>query len=128
MSSGVLFLCVANSARSQMAEGLARARFGTSRLVASAGSEPGQVHPEAVSAMAEQGIDISAHRSKGLEEIDLGRFSTIVTLCADQVCPVVPVHVRRLHWPISDPVRVGTREVFRAARDEIARHIEELEA
>ncbi|MBW8270285.1 arsenate reductase ArsC [Caldovatus aquaticus] len=128
MSDGILFLCVANAARSQMAEGLARARFGPGRRIASAGSRPGVLHPLAVAAMAEIGIDISGQRSKGIEEVDLSRFDTIVTLCAEEVCPVVPGRVRRLHWPIPDPAAAGTLEAFRAARDAIARRLDELPA
>jgi arsenate reductase len=85
--SGLLFLCVANSARSQMAEGLARARFGL--LVQSAGSAPSVVNPLAVAVMAELDIDISRQWSKHVDTIDPAGVGTVVTLCADEVCPAV---------------------------------------
>lgn len=120
----VLFLCVANSARSQMAEGLARATAPAGYRFLSAGSEPGTLHPLAVEALAELGIDISGHRAKGLSRIPLDEVTTIVTLCAEEVCPFVPGAVRRLHWPLPDPARApgsdGERlDAFRAARDRL---------
>ncbi|HYL21354.1 MAG TPA: arsenate reductase ArsC [Gemmatimonadales bacterium] len=120
----VLFLCVANSARSQMAEGLARATAPTGYRFLSAGSEPGTLHPIAVQALAELGIDISHHRAKGLSDIPLNEVGTIVTLCAEEVCPYVPIAVRRVHWPLADPARVGGSDgkrldAFRAARDRL---------
>lgn len=104
----ILFLCVANSARSQMAEGLARDMFArdndSNAQVISAGSAPTGVNPIAVQVMAENGIDLSAHSSKSVDDIDLAAIDLIITLCADEVCPVVPTRVKRLHWPLSDPV------------------------
>ncbi|MGH7543841.1 MAG: arsenate reductase ArsC [Gemmatimonadota bacterium] len=128
--NGVLFLCVANSARSQMAEGLARRLAPPGTRVYSAGSEPGTVNPLAVRAMAEIGVDISDHRSKSVDEIPVDRVDVVVTLCAEEVCPVFPGPVRRLHWPVDDPVRAGGSEAerldaFRRARDEIGRRLEE---
>jgi arsenate reductase (thioredoxin) len=99
----ILFLCVANSARSQMAEGLARHMLGPDVTVLSAGSAPSSVNPHAVEAMAELGIDISGQHSKSVEEIDVKALDLVVTLCAEEVCPVLPGWVRRLHWPIPDP-------------------------
>jgi arsenate reductase len=127
---GILFLCVANSARSQMAEGLARRLAPPETRVYSAGSEPGSVNPLAVRAMAEIGVDISGHRSKSVDEIPVDRVDAIVTLCAEEVCPVFPGPVRRLHWPVDDPARAGGSEaerleVFRRVRDDIARRLEE---
>jgi arsenate reductase len=127
---GILFLCVANSARSQMAEGLARRLVPPETRVYSAGSEPSSVNPLAVRAMAEIGVDISGHRSKSVDEIPVDRVDAIVTLCAEEVCPVFPGPVRRLHWPVDDPARVGGSEAerlgaFRRARDEIGRRLEE---
>ena len=122
--STVAFLCVANSSRSQMAEGLARAFGpGTWRFF-SAGSNPGRVNPLAVEAMREIGIDISHYRSKGTEEIPLDEADVLVTLCAEEVCPVVPGRAQRLTWPLPDPAAVtGSNaerlEAFRAARDQI---------
>jgi arsenate reductase len=128
---GLLFLCVANSARSQMAEGLARARFGPAVNVQSAGSQPSRVNPLAIRALAEIGIDITHCRSKSVEEIDPKTVDLVVTLCAEEVCPVLPGNVKRLHWPLPDPAAAeGTGEErlqrFRETRDEIARRIREL--
>jgi arsenate reductase (thioredoxin) len=122
----ILFLCVANSARSQMAEGLARHMLGPEFKVLSAGSAPSSVNPHAVDAMAELGIDISGQHSKSVEDIDTEALDLVVTLCADEVCPVLPGRVRRLHWPIPDPASTDStispdamRERFRTARDQI---------
>ncbi|MFN3847355.1 MAG: hypothetical protein ACK4RZ_16270 [Paracoccaceae bacterium] len=93
----VLFLCVANSACSQMAEGLARSMFLASATVASAGSAPGQVSPLAVAALAEAGIDIASHRSMPLEEVAPETADLNVTLRAEDVCPFFAGPVRRLH-------------------------------
>ena len=127
-----MFLCVANSARSQMAEGLARARFGERARVQSAGSAPSAVNPLAVRAMAELGIDISGQWSKQVDSIDPATVDTVVTLCADEVCPVFPSRVRRLHWPLPDPAGAsGSVEErlarFRTVRDEIAARLERLD-
>lgn len=129
----ILFLCVANSARSQMAEGLARALLGDRVEVMSAGSRPSKVNPSAIEAMAEIGIDISNQRSKSVDEIDTAGVDLVVTLCAEEVCPVLPGRVRRLHWPVPDPA-VADADLaaeqrlsrFRAARDAIRERIEVL--
>ena len=128
---GLLFLCVANSARSQMAEGLARARFGNRVRVQSAGSKPSSVNPLAARAMAEIGIDISSQWSKSVMEIDPFTVDTVVTLCADEVCPVFLGSARRIHWPLPDPaITAGTTDEllapFRQVRDEVARRLETL--
>ncbi len=120
----VLFLCVANSARSQMAEGLARRLAPPGYRFYSAGSEPGALHPLAVATLAEVGIDISSHRSKGLAAVPLSEADTIVTLCAEEVCPLVTSPVRRVHWSLPDPARViGSDDerlaVFRATRERL---------
>ncbi len=127
----VVFVCVANSSRSQMAEGLARAKAPAGWRFFSAGSQPARVHPLAVKAMLEIGIDIGAQQSKGLDRVPLQEADVIVTLCAEEVCPVVPGGARHIHWPIPDPAAAnGTEETrlaaFRAARDEIARRVETL--
>lgn len=126
----ILFLCVANSARSQMAEGLARKTLGSDVEVMSAGSQPSVVNPYAVEAMAEVGIDISGHRSKSVNDVNAASLDLVITLCAEEVCPVLPGRVRRLHWPIPDPASKDPsltpdvmRARFRAARDEIAKRI-----
>lgn len=118
----LLCLCVANSARSQMAEGLARALHGAD--VQSAGSQPTEVNPHAIAVMAEIGIDISGARSKSVDGIDPESVDAVITLCAEEVCPVFPGRVRKVHWPISDPAAAPgddaeRREAFRRARDEI---------
>ena len=127
----LLFVCVGNSARSQMAEGLARQRFGPGINVQSAGSQPTVLNPVAVRVMHEVGIDISAHRAKHLDSIALQHVDTVVTLCAEEVCPVVPGPCRRFHWALPDPAAAtgtGTErlERFREVRDEIARRLDAL--
>ncbi len=125
-SLGVLFLCVANSARSQMAEGLARKRFGARATVQSAGSHPKTVNPYAIRAMAEVGIDLRSHTSKSVETVDPGTVDWVITLCAEEVCPVFLGQAKRLHWPFADPDRkdedLSDEERlahFREARDAI---------
>jgi len=122
----ILFLCVANSARSQIAEGLARAILPGTVEIVSAGSAPGQLNPLAVAAMAEAGVDISGHWSKPLEDVSPETADLIITLCAEEVCPFVPGAVRRLHWPIADPAAANDIAAFRAARDQIKARIEVL--
>lgn len=123
-SRGLLFLCVANSARSQMAEGLARALLGASSNVMSAGSKPSTVNPYAIEVMRELGIDLTTHYSKSVDSIDPRTVATVITLCAEEVCPVFLGAAERLHWPIPDPAsddpalsRDDMLARFRAARD-----------
>ena len=124
----ILFLCVANSARSQMAEGLARAKFGDRVRVQSAGSEPSRVNPLAIEALHEVGIDISTHTSKSVDTIEPASVDLVITLCADEVCPIGLAGVPRLHWPLADPAGAnGSIERFREARDEIARRLDALD-
>jgi arsenate reductase len=99
----LLFLCVANSARSQMAEGLARSMYGARAVVASAGSKPSRVNPYAIEVMKEIGIALDAHRSKSVDEVDSSSVDIAITLCAEEVCPVFFGNVQRHHWPIPDP-------------------------
>lgn len=131
MKRGLLFLCVQNSARSQMAEGIARELFGDRVRAQSAGSEPSELNPVAVEAMREVGVDISTQSSKSVEVIDPAGVDTVITLCAEEICPVFLGNARRLHWPIEDPARrdqpIGreTRlERFCAVRDEIRSRLE----
>jgi len=124
MTEGLLFLCVANSARSQMAEAIARSLASPELPIQSAGSEPSQVNPLAVRALAEIGLDASAQRSKSVDEIDRSTVSTVITLCAEEVCPVYLGDARRLHWPFPDPAgrdepEAASLERFRAVRDEL---------
>lgn len=129
----VLFLCVANSARSQMAEGLARALFGPEFVIQSAGSSPSRVNPFAIKAMAEVGVDITDQTSKSVDTIDPESVDLVITLCAEEVCPVFLGSAARLHWPLQDPDRKDEDltdderlEHFRIARDEIRRRIDAL--
>lgn len=123
----VLILCTGNSCRSHLAEGLLRAAVGDLLEVASAGSKPaGYVHPLAIEAMKEIGLDISSHRSKHMDEFLTRRVETVITVCgnADQVCPMFPGQSNRHHWGFLDPAHAtGTQEeqmaVFRKVRDEI---------
>ena len=124
--SSLVFLCVANSARSQMAEGLARTLFGGLVRVQSAGSSPSRVNPHAIDAMREVGIDITGQRSKSTDTIDPASVDAVITLCAEEVCPVWPGAFARKHWPLPDPANddpdasaatVAAR--FRAVRDEL---------
>ena len=115
--TNVLFLCVANAGRSQVAEALARRLAPRGFTFYSAGSHPGRaVNPLAQAALAEIGIEASAAHPKGLNDVPLAEVDTIVTLCAEEVCPVVPGNVRRLHWPLLDP---KSAEDFRAVRDRL---------
>lgn len=131
----VLFLCVANSARSQMAEGLARHLFGDAVRVQSAGSEPSRVNPLATQAMAELGIDLGTHASKSVQTIDPDGVDLVITLCAEEVCPVFLSRAPRMHWPLADPDRKledltneERLQHFRVARDQIHARLEVLAA
>jgi arsenate reductase (thioredoxin) len=131
----ILFLCVANSARSQIAEGLARQMFGDRATVQSAGSKPSSVNPYAIEVMQELGSDIASHTSKSVETIDPASVDTVITLCADEVCPVFLGRVRRMHWPIADPAssdgslpRDEMLRRFRSARDSIRAKLERFGA
>ena len=126
----ILFLCVANSARSQMAEGLARAYFGDKALIQSAGSKPSRMNPFAIQALAEVGIDISGHRSKSVGEIDPSTVDTVITLCAEEECPLFLGKAERLHWGLPDPASAQGGDTerlqkFRVIRDEISRRIKD---
>jgi len=128
VTKGVLFLCVANSARSQMAEGIARALAGDGLPIQSAGSMPSRVNPLAIRALAEVGIDISESRSKSVDEIDRSAVETVITLCAEEVCPVYLGSARRLHWGMPDPAADDEPEEvsldrFRKVRDDLLQRI-----
>jgi len=128
VTRGLLFLCVANSARSQMAEGIARAFAGDRLPIQSAGSAPSRVNPLAIRALAELDIEASGQRSKSVDEIDRAAVDTVITLCAEEVCPVYLGSARRLHWPLPDPAGHDESEEaslrrFRAVRDELRERI-----
>lgn len=127
----ILFICVHNSARSQMAEGLVNALHGDRFEAASAGVSPTRVHPAAIQVMAEIGIDISAHRSKSLAEIEGRPFDLVVMVCEDKAadCPFFPGGKDYIHHAFDDPAAcVGTEEevlsCFRRVRDEIRAWLE----
>lgn len=130
----ILFMCVANSARSQLAEGLARSIFPDAEIE-SAGSHPGKLNPYAVQVMSEIGIDISKHFSKSYDNLSpkfLVKLDYVITLCAEEVCPTLASKAKKLHWPFSDP---ATKEIlsheeslqrFRMVRDLIENKLVEF--
>jgi arsenate reductase (thioredoxin) len=132
MKKRILFLCTGNAARSQMAEGLANAFYGDVVEAVSAGSHPaGWVHPNAVRALADIGIDIHEAESKGADRFLNESFDVVVTVCdsAARACPSWPNAKRIEHWPIEDPSWVPEEESymrFAATRDELATRIEGL--
>jgi arsenate reductase (thioredoxin) len=126
LKTRVLILCTANSARSQMAEGLLRHEAGDRFDVSSAGTQPGRVRPEAIEVMGELGIDISGQRSKAVDEFLGQDFDYVITVCdtAKQSCPVFPRQTTMIHWDIEDPAATEGNEdarlaVFRRVRDEL---------
>ena len=124
----LLFLCVANSARSQMAEGIARALAPRGVKVSSAGSAPSKVDPLAIKALAEIGIDISQQSSKSVADVPPGDVDVVVTLCSEEECPVFLGKATRLHWGLPDPATAAGDEdarlkSFRAVRDELCRRL-----
>lgn len=139
----VLILCTGNSCRSHMAEGILKSVAGESLNVQSAGSNPaGYVHPLAIKALGEIGIDISSNSSKHMNEFLDQNVETVITVCgnADQACPVYPGQVNQFHWPFFDPAKAeGSEEdiyeKFKTVRNEIQKvftdygkeRIEELE-
>jgi protein-tyrosine-phosphatase len=128
VNQGILFLCVANSARSQMAEGIARALAPEGTRAWSAGSHPTTVRPEATTVLQEIGIDISHHYSKAVAEIPTEEIDTVITLCGEEECPLFLGKATRLHWGLPDPAAVtgseGERlDAFRRVRDELLRRI-----
>jgi arsenate reductase (thioredoxin) len=130
----ILFLCVANSARSQLAEGLAKKLFSSKVEVQSAGSNPcGVVQPWAIEVLKEVGIDISKNWSKSIDELSpqfIVNLDYVITLCAEEFCPAgLFPKAKRIHWPIKDPTGAPEsqrRDAFRKARDEIQTKLEEF--
>jgi arsenate reductase len=120
----VLFLCLHNSSRSQIAEGFARQLAPAGVTVMSAGTEPRGVNPHAIEVMREASVDISGQASRHLDQVPWREADTVVTLCGEgaEVCPTVAGDVRRVHWPLPDPSLAPPEralEVFREVRDEI---------
>jgi arsenate reductase len=127
----ILFLCTGNSARSQMAEGLLRHLAGDRFEVFSAGTKPAGLNPNAVTAMREAGIDISAHRSKSVEEFAGQQFDYVFTVCdnAKESCPIFPGGGRRVHHSFEDPAAAPPDQqlaVFRKVRDQIRVRLEQF--
>lgn len=130
----ILFMCVANSARSQIAEGLAKKIF-PSFEIKSAGSRPGKLNPNAVAVMKEIGIDITKQYSKPMGDLPLSfinHLDYVITLCAEEVCPSLMVKAKKLHWPFPDPATndaLTDHEVlkrFRQTRDCIFNKLQEF--
>ena len=120
----ILFLCVANSGRSQIAEGIARSLAPAGVTVSSAGSAPGMVSPYSIRVLAEIGIDISGHRSKSVDEVNAATVDVVITLCAEESCPVFLGKAHRFHWALHDPAHAPPDEssqlaAYRATRDEL---------
>lgn len=132
----VLFVCIRNSARSQMAEGFVNALCSDKFVAESAGLEPGTLNPLAVAAMREVGIDISEKGTQSVFDVfKTGRlYSYVVTVCDEasaELCPIFPGIVKRMHWSIPDPAVVEgsfdyRTQAFREARDEIRAKVEEF--
>lgn len=127
----ILFICTNNSARSQIAEGYLRAKYGERFEVSSAGTEPGGVHPLAIAVMEEIGIDISGHRAKSTGEFSGTRFDIVITVCDDgqEQCPFFPGAGMVIHKGFPDPSACGgtgkmIRECFVRVRDEITQWID----
>ena len=126
----ILFMCVANSARSQIADGLAKKIFGSKAKIQSAGSRPSTVNPFAIKALQEIGIDISSNKSKSVDDLSsefVSSLDYVITLCAEEVCPVIISKAKKLHWPLPDPAGPGSDEElilrFRTTRDEIEKRL-----
>tara|TARA_B100000768_G_scaffold181498_1_gene204753 strand:- start:6362 stop:6775 length:414 start_codon:yes stop_codon:yes gene_type:complete len=132
----ILFLCVANSARSQMAEGLARSILPNECNIQSAGSNPsGEVHPNAVLEMDDIGIDIRDQYSKSIKDLDkefLNNLDYVITLCAEEICPVLNNNAKKLHWLNVDPDNknyspVELKNSFKFARENIFKLIKKFQ-
>lgn len=129
----ILFVCTGNSARSQMAEGLARFYGGNSIELESAGIDPAGLNPNAVWAMHEVGMDISHQTSDSLDSKNLEEFDYVVTLCGDarESCPVLPAHIKTEHWPLPDPAEIpgsldDVIKGFRVIRYQIEHRVKNL--
>ena len=121
----VLFVCVENSNRSQMAEAFARMHGGPDVEVVSAGSRPsGTVNPRAIASMREKGYDLTTHRSKSLQDIPKGEYDYVITMGCGDACPWIPAR-ERLDWDLPDP-RAMSDSDFARVRDDIERRVREL--
>lgn len=128
----ILFMCVANSARSQIAEGLARHLVGDRAEIQSAGSKPSRVNPFAIQVLKEWNLDIGAQASKSIDDLSpdfMDSLDYVITLCAEEVCPMLISKAKRQHWPMTDPAgHGGTDEEqlirFRVTRNEIQNRLE----
>lgn len=131
MSARILFLCTGNRARSQMAEGLARAMAAPDVEIASAGAKPNPkgVHALAIEMLRERGINAAGQRPKHVDDLR-GEFDYVITLCdsAAQECPMYPARRARMHWGLPDPDKAGgdpagERALFIEIRDELERRL-----
>jgi len=125
MTPRLLFVCVENSCRSQMAEAFAHRLGGEAVEALSAGSKPsGIVNPKAIAAMADLDYDLSTHTSQSLDEAATGEFDAVVTMGCGDACPHVPAKLR-LDWALPDPKHMEPAE-FNAVRDDIEARVQEL--
>ncbi len=126
----ILFLCVANSSRSQMAEGFAKALFGHKARIESAGSNPTRLNPAAVLVMAEAGVDITQNKSKAISDLPsdfTDRIDYVISLCAEEICPAeLFPKAARLDWSMPDPAAKDDAAAFRATRDQIRERVRDL--
>jgi arsenate reductase len=130
VSHRILFLWVGNSVRSPMTEGFARSLVRGDVEVLSAGSQPSALHPMLAEVLDEKGIATAGHYSKGLGQVPLETVQTVITLCEEEVCPVLPEGTLHMHWPMADPAlaqgdELMQRDTFRSVRDEIGGHLQE---
>jgi len=133
MKKRAIILCTGNSCRSQIAEGYLRHLAGNIFDVTSAGLEPSLVNPRAIQVMAEDGIDISSHSSKNVDQFAGQEFDHIITVCdnAKERCPIFPGNGKRIHWSFRDPADAAGSEkeileVFRTVRDQIKEKLTEF--
>lgn len=124
----ILFLCVQNSARSQMAEGIARHFAPAGVTISSAGSSPAFVRPQAIEVLREIGMDITGHSSKAVADLDTSTVDAVITLCAEEVCPAFPHPVAKFHWGLPDPAKAEGDKLaaFREVRDQLVTRIKAL--
>jgi len=124
--SNVLFICIANSGRSVMAERIMRARFGDRHEARSAGSAPGSgTHPVVLEALDEIGIDARDHVPRAIDDATVGWADVVVSTCGEEACPVTPPGTKRIYWTLEDPKDQPIERV-RELRDEIGRRVELL--